>query len=88
MGVGPPQTWFVQGGTADPFHFQFGMVGLYGAPRDLSGMVPQVYATWVNGLTAGTYSVRAWVFRYVQSGIDGSTFQEYTFNITPNECGW
>jgi len=85
MGVGPPQNWFVQGGTADPFQFQFGDQGKYGAPRDLSGMVPQVYATWVNGLTPGTYSARAWVFRYVQSAIDGSTFQEYTFNITSNE---
>jgi hypothetical protein len=85
MGVGPPQTWFVQGGTADPFHFEFGLTGSYGAPRDLSGMVPQVYATWINGLTPGTYSVRAWVFRYVQSGLDGSTFQEYTFTVTPNE---
>jgi hypothetical protein len=85
MGVGPPQTWFVQGDTADPFHFQFGDVGQYGAPRDLSGMVPQVYATWVNGLTPGNYSIRAWVFRYVQSAIDGSSFQEYTFNVTPNE---
>ena len=26
------------------------MKGEYGAPRDLDGMVPQVYATWVNGL--------------------------------------
>ena len=24
MGVGPPQTWFVNGGTTDPFHFEFG----------------------------------------------------------------
>jgi hypothetical protein len=84
-GVGPPQTWFVQGGTTDPFHFAFGLMGSYGAPRDLSGMVPQVYATWVNGLTPGTYSVRAWVFRYVQSTLDGSSFQEYSFNVTPSE---
>ena len=85
MGVGPPQTWFVQGGSTDPFHFEFGVKGEYGAPRDLSGMVPQVYSTWVNGLTAGTYYVRAWVFRYVQSASDGSTFQEYSFSVTPNE---
>jgi hypothetical protein len=85
MGVGPPQHWFVQGGTTTPFHFEFGVKGEYGAPRDLDGMVPQVYATWVNGLTAGRYYVRAWTFRYVQSALDGSTFQEYYFDVTPNE---
>ena len=61
------------------------MKGEYGAPRDLDGMVPQVYATWVNGLTPGRYYARAWIFRYVQSALDGSTFQEYYFDITPNE---
>ncbi len=85
QGVGPPQHWFVQGGTTIPFHFEFGVKGEYGAPRDLSGMVPQVFATWVNGLTPGRYSARAWVFRYVQSALDGSTFQEYYFDVTPNE---
>jgi len=85
MGVGPPQQWFVQGGTTNPFHFEFGVKGEYGAPRDLDGMVPQVYATWVNGLTSGRYYARAWVFRYVQSALDGSTFQEYYFDVTPNE---
>jgi hypothetical protein len=84
-GVGPPQNWFVQGGTTIPFHYEFGVKGEYGAPRDLDGMVPQVYATWVNGLTPGRYYVRAWVFRYVQSELDGSTFQEYYFDVTPNE---
>ena len=84
-GVGPPQHWFVKGGTAEPFHFEFGVKAEYGAPRDLDGMVPQVYATWVNGLTPGRYYARAWVFRYVQSALDGSTFQEYYFDITPNE---
>jgi len=85
MGVGPPQHWFVQGGTTNPFHFEFGAKGEYGAPRDLSGMVPQVYATWVNGLTPGRYYARAWVFRYVQSALDGSSFQEYYFDVTANE---
>jgi hypothetical protein len=85
MGVGPPQTWFVNGGTDDPFHFQFGSKSDYGAPASLSGMVPQVYATWVNGLTPGGYYVRAWVFRYVQTQLDGATFQEYYFDVTPNE---
>ncbi len=85
QGVGPPQHWFVQGGTTTTFHFEFGVKGEYGAPRDLDGMVPQVYATWVNGLTAGRYYVRAWAFRYVQSALDGSTFQEYFFDVSPQE---
>jgi len=85
QGVGPPQNWFVQGGTTIPFHYEFGVKGEYGAPRDLDGMVPQVYATWVNGLTPGRYYARAWVFRYVQTALDGSTFQEYYFDITPQE---
>jgi hypothetical protein len=84
-GVGPPQSWFVSGGTTTPFHFEFGVKGEYGAPRDLSGEVPQVYATWVNGLTPGRYYVRAWTFRYVQTALDGATFQEYYFDVTPNE---
>jgi hypothetical protein len=85
LGVGPPQRWFVQGGTTIPFHFEFGAKGEYGAPRDVSGEVPQIFATWVNGLTPGRYYVRAWVFRYVQTALDGSTFQEYYFDVTPNE---
>ena len=84
-GVGPPQSWYVAGGTTTPFHFEMGVKGEYGAPRDLSGMVPQVYATWINGLTPGRYYVRAWTFRYVQTALDGATFQEYYFDITPNE---
>ena len=73
------------GGTTTPFHYEFGAKGQYGAPRDVDGHVPQVYATWVNGLTPGRYYVRAWVFRYVQSALDGSTFQEYYFDVTPKE---
>ena len=84
-GVGPPQQWYVSGGSTTPFHFEFGLKGEYGAPKDLSGEVPQVYATWVNGLTPGRYYVRAWTFRYVQTALDGSTFQEYYFDVTPNE---
>jgi hypothetical protein len=84
-GVGPPQNWYVAGGTTTPFHFEFGLKGEYGAPRDLSGEVPQVYATWINGLTPGRYYVRAWTFRYVQTALDGATFQEYYFDVTPNE---
>jgi len=85
MGVGPPQNWYVTGYTTTPFHFEFGVKGEYGAPRDLDGGVPQMYATWVNGLTPGRYYARAWTFRYVQTALDGATFQEYYFDITPNE---
>ncbi len=85
-GVGPAQNWYVVAdGVNDKFHYEFGEKGMFGAPRDLDGHVPQRYATWVNGLTAGRYYVRAWVFRYVQTAIDGATFQEYSFQVTPNE---
>jgi hypothetical protein len=84
QGVGPAQHWFVVGGSSSPFHFQFGSAGDYGAPSDLDGHVQQVYATWINGLTPGRYYLRAWVFRYVQTGIDGTTFHEYSFNVAAN----
>lgn len=61
------------------------MKGEYGAPRDFDGMVPQVYATWINGLTPGRYYARAWVSHYNQSAEDGFTFQEYYFDIIPNK---
>lgn len=85
-GVGPLQHWYVVAdGTNDLFHYEFGQKGMYGAPQTFDGHVPQIYATWVNGLTPGRYYARAWVFRYVQSAIDGSTFQEYPFDVTPQE---
>jgi hypothetical protein len=84
QGVGPAQNWFVTYGS-DSFHYEFGAKGMFGAPTQLDGHVPQVYATWVNGLTAGRYYARAWVFRYVQSALDGSTFQEYSFEVSSNE---
>ncbi len=86
QGVGPAQNWYVVAdGTNDQFSYEFGLKGEYGAPSQLDGHVPQVYATWVNGLTPGRYYARAWVFRYVQTALDGSTFQEYSFQVTPNE---
>jgi len=84
QGVGPGQTWFVEYNT-DHFHYEFGAKGEYGAPTQLDGHVPQVYATWVNGLTPGRYYARAWVFRYVQTTLDGSTFQEYSFQVSSQE---
>ena len=84
-GVGPAQNWFVVGGSTNSFHFEFGVKGEFGAPKDMDGHVPQLFATWINGLTPGRYYVRAWTFRYVQSALDGATFQEYPFDVTPQE---
>jgi hypothetical protein len=83
--VGPQQNWFVQGATTQPFSFQLGMKDEFGAPKDFDGMVPQLDATWTNGLTAGRYYVRAWVRGYDQSAADGSTFMEYSFDVMPND---
>jgi hypothetical protein len=85
--VGSPQRWFVRGGNVRPFLFEFGVKDEYGAPKDMDGMVPQLYATWVNGLTSGRYDVRAWVLGYVQSTEDGSTFLEHYFDVIPNQTG-
>jgi hypothetical protein len=84
-GVGPAQNWFVTAGSTNAFHFEFGLKGEFGAPTDMDGHVPQLFATWINGLTPGRYYVRAWTFRYVQSALDGATFQEYPFDVTPQE---
>jgi hypothetical protein len=85
QGVGPAQRWDVLGGTTTPFTFQFGEKGKYGAPRDLDGHVPQVNATWVNGLTPGRYYARAWITQYVQSELDGATFHEVYFDVSALE---
>ena len=84
-GVGPAQNWFVTAGSTAPFDAEFGLKGEFGAPRDMSGEVPQLFATWINGLTPGRYYARAWTFRYVQTALDGTTFQEYPFDVTPQE---
>jgi len=84
QGVGPAQTWYVHSG-ANLFLYQFGEKGLYGAPRDLDGHVPQIFSTWVNGLTPGRYYVRVWLTQYVQTQIDGATFREYYFDVAANE---
>lgn len=85
QGVGPAQQWFVQGGTTTPFSFQFGEKGKYGAPSILDGHVPQMNATWIDGLQAGRYYVRAWVTQYVQTELDGLTFHEVSFDVAANE---
>ncbi len=95
-GVGPAQDWWVSpldtinpgtglGSTGRSFIFQFGAQGLYGAPTKFSGMVPQIFATWTDGLQPRTYFVRAYVHRYVQTTSDGSTFKDYAFQISSVE---
>lgn len=81
QGVGPPQGWIVSGGTTTPFQFQFGEIGKYGAPCVLDGHIPQIKATWVDGLAAGRYYVRAWTAHYIQSETDRATFHEVYFDI-------
>jgi len=95
-GVGPAQVWWVSpssvvdpqtalGSTSNSFIFQFGARGVYGAPAKLSGMIPQIFATWIDGLSVGTYFVRAHVHGYVQTTSDGLTFTDYRFKISSIE---
>jgi hypothetical protein len=70
-GVGPSQTWWTDPDAAS-FVFRFGNkdyvggYGIYGAPTEFDGHVPQLYATWINGLMPGTYYLRAWINGYVR----------------------
>jgi hypothetical protein len=90
-GVGPAQYWWVDqdgtytnGGGSNSFRFQFGIKSFYGAPMEFDGHVPQVYATWINGLTAGTYYLRSWINGYVQTDISG-TYVDYPFSVAADE---
>ena len=91
-GVGPAQSWWVNplssleaetflGSTSSEFFFQFGSKTVYGAPAKLSGMVPQVFATWTDSLSPGVYYVRAFVNGYVQTSNDGTQFIDYAFEV-------
>jgi len=91
-GVGPAQYWwvdgagkFTNGGGSNSFIYRFGVKGVYGAPTDFDGHVPQALATWVNGLTAGRYWVRAWINGYTQTLQDGQTLDEYYFDVAKDE---
>jgi len=91
-GVGPAQYWwvdrggvFTNGGGSNSFIFRFGWKGVYGAPTEIDGHIPQPYATWINGLTAGRYFVRAYLNGYVQTLQDGVTLDEYSFEVSENE---
>jgi hypothetical protein len=91
-GVGPAQVWWVDPrGNVDPntglgssnseFSFQFGSEGLYGVPTKLLGMVPQIFATWTDSLSPGTYYIRIFLNGYVQTTLDGTTFLDYSFVV-------
>ena len=87
-GVGQAQYWwvdaagtFTNGGGSSSFIFRFGAKGLYGAPTDMDGHVPQTLATWVNGLEPGRYWLRGWINGYTQTLQDGVTLDEYSFEV-------
>ncbi len=91
-GVGTAQYWwvdgsgiFTNGGGSASFVFRFGVKGVYGAPSEYDGHIPQPYATWVNGLTAGRYWVRAWINGYTQTLIDGVTLDQFSFDVAKDE---
>ncbi len=88
-GVGPAQYWwvdpdgtFTNGGGSSSFIFRFGVKGVYGVPSEFDGRVPQVYATWINGLSVGSYYLRAWVNGYVQSDVAGTATVDCKFSIS------
>jgi len=83
-GVGPDQAWDVLYTVAN-FKFQFGDKGLYGAPAEWTGHIPQFFATWTNGIPAGTFQIRAWTHGYLQTQADGFTFAPVTFSIASLE---
>jgi len=91
-GVGPAQKWWVgpnesidpaTGLGSDPyeFRFQFGAKGYFGIPKRLSGMAPQAFATWIDGLGPGNYFVRAFVNGYVQTDASGTRFKHSYFTV-------
>ena len=93
-GVGPAQFWwvdsggaFTNGGGPSSFIFRFGEGGVYGAPTELDGHVPQSFATWVNGLGVGQYWVRVWINGYVQTLEDGVTPEVVQFDVKNGEWG-
>jgi hypothetical protein len=91
-GVGPAQTWWVDpqgtlnsadglGSTSSEFLFQFGSESIYGVPTKFSGMVPQIFATWTNGLSPGQYYIRVFLNGYVQTDLTGTQFIDYPFQV-------
>ena len=88
-GVGPAQYWwvdseglFTNGGGPDGFVFQFGVEGLFGAPSNFDGHIPQSYASWSSGLDVGRYWIRVWINGYTQTELDGRTIEPASFTIS------
>jgi hypothetical protein len=91
-GVGPAQVWWTKAGEKS-FEFKFGnkaltlddtAPGLYGTPTEFDGHVPQVFATWINGLKPGTYYIRVWTPGYVQTDVFGN-YVDYSFTVAAEE---
>ncbi|MGA2972342.1 MAG: hypothetical protein ABSE39_06935 [Candidatus Bathyarchaeia archaeon] len=91
-GVGPAQVWWVDprgnldpntglGSSVSEFTFQFGSENGFGVPTKFSGMVPEVFATWTDSLSPGTYYIRVFLNGYVQTTLDGTTFVDYPFTV-------
>ena len=72
------------GSTPTRFRWQFGSPGIYGAPAVFDGHVPQVFATWTDGLGLGKYFLRAWVTQYLQTDANGA-FVEYQFTVSDDD---
>ncbi|MGC8974438.1 MAG: carboxypeptidase-like regulatory domain-containing protein, partial [Thermoproteus sp.] len=60
------------------------VAGLYGCPTEFDGHVPQVFATWINGLTPGTYYMRVWINGFVQTDINGA-YMDYVVHVAEQE---
>ncbi|MEM3727172.1 MAG: carboxypeptidase regulatory-like domain-containing protein, partial [Candidatus Bathyarchaeia archaeon] len=58
--------------------------GVYGTPTEFDGHVPQVFATWINGLKPGTYYIRVWTPGYVQTDVFGNPV-DYSFTVAAEE---
>lgn len=90
-GVGPAQDWWAgdDAWEVSSFRFQFGEKDMaknviYGAPTGYDGHVPQVFATWTNGLTPGTYYARVWIPGFVQADASGF-YVDYKFTVSADE---
>ncbi|MEM3732854.1 MAG: carboxypeptidase-like regulatory domain-containing protein [Candidatus Bathyarchaeia archaeon] len=93
-GVGPAQAWWVDpqgnldsitnlGSGNNFFKFQFGQKGFYGVPTKLNGMIPQIFATWIDGLKPGLYFIKVFINGYIQSDASGR-FKDIYFYIDEN----
>jgi hypothetical protein len=87
-GVGPSTVWWTKAGTK-VFEFKFGDKDLaenriYGAPTEFDGHIPQLFATWIDGLKPGVYYLRVWTSSYVQTDVNGN-YVDYMFEVASEE---